>query len=280
MSVPPRGNSGDEPSVLHRLVFPARRSSSRRGTAIIIHGHGDHAARYESVMGPLRDRGITCFVTDQPGHGSSPGRRGAIPGIDAIDALIDQDLARARSLDNATKPILIGHSAGGLLALRELLRHPDTYRAAWISSPLVWPERTRHPAMVALLLLLGRILPNFQVGTGVTESMCRHDIDQSADTASDPLFHNRIILGWAGSLVTIARHVRAEFPARHPDIPILITQGDADPVCHANLLREFLATIDHPSLRYEEFAGVLHEPFADEHSENVFNAVADWLDHL
>lgn len=229
---------------------------------------------------PFRERGITCFATDQPGHGQSRGRRGAISGVDAIDALIDSDLTRAASLRTGSKPILIGHSAGGLLAMRELLRHPDTYRAAWISSPLVWPERTRHPAVVALLLFLGRILPGFQVGTGVTDSMCRHQGDDSQrESSNDTLFHSRITLGWAGALVEVARSVRRDFPTRHPDIPFLYTQGGADPVCPAKLLRDFLAPIDHPTFRYKEFDGILHEPFADEGGADVLAVVTDWLDH-
>ena len=271
--------AGDLASTLRAHTFPSAGDRPAAGSAIILHGHGDHAARYESVVAPLRQRGITCFGTDQPGHGASPGRRGDIPGTDAIDAMVDRDLARADALDTGTKPILIGHSAGGLLAMRELLRHPDTYRAAWISSPLVWPERTRHPVLVPVLLFLGRVLPKLQVGTGVTESMCRHDDQRDNDKASNPLFHSRIVLGWAGTLVTMARQVRRDFPARHPDIPILVTQGDADPVCPVNHLREFLATFEHPQLRYEEFKEVLHEPFADDHSEKVLNTVGNWLDN-
>ena len=82
----------------------------------------------------------------------------------------------------------------------------------------------------------------------------------------------------AGTLVTIARQVRREFPKDHPAIPLLITQGDADPVCPVGHLREFLATVEHPNLRYEEFKDVLHEPFADDHSEDVLGTVGDWLD--
>ena len=280
MSSSPTTGSCHGTAKLHQHTFAATGDGPPRGTAIIIHGHGDHAGRYESAVMPLRDRGITCFGTDQPGHGASPGKRGAIPGAEVIDAMLERDRERAAALETGTKPILIGHSAGGLLAMRELLRHPDTYRAAWISSPLVWPERTRHPALVPLMLLMGRILPNLQVGTGVTESMCRHEEVRSDGQSANTLFHSRIVLGWASALVTIARQVRQEFPVRHPDIPILLTQGDADPVCPASHLREFLATIDYPGLRYEEFQGVLHEPFADNHSERVLGTVADWLDSL
>lgn len=279
MSTSPSVRSGGGSSHLRQHAFPATGDGPVRGTAIIIHGHGDHAGRYESAVMPLRDRGITCFGTDQPGHGASPGKRGAIPGPEAIDAMIDRDLARAASLRTGTKPIIIGHSAGGLLAMRELLRHPDTYRAAWISSPLIWPERTRHPALVPLMLLLGRILPNLQVSTDVTDSMCRHGEGPGEGKSTNPLFHSRIVLGWAATLVSIARQVRRDFPVRHPPIPILLTQGDADPVCPVTHLHEFLATIDDSAIRYEEFAGFLHEPFADDHSEKVLNTVADWLDN-
>ena len=280
MNTSPQPSPDDLPG-LKRFVFPATTGDTPRGTAVLIHGQGDFASRYEAVLIPFRNRGITCFATDFPGHGESEGRRGAVPGFPSVDAIVQSDLARAEALCPGQQPILIGHSVGGLLAMRELLVRPNSYRAAWISSPLIWPEKTRHPILVAILRFLGLLAPGFQLSTGVTESMCRQiSVEQQVTKVDFSLFHSRITLGWARDLIDAAQFVRSDFPGSRPDFPILFTQGSADPVCPASLLRAFLDTVTHPGLQYEEFEGILHEPFADQKSPEVFARVGTWLDQL
>ena len=100
---------------------PPQRECNLTGAAVMIHGQGDHAARYEEILTPFRERGITCFATDLPGHGGSTGRRGEIPGLPTVDAIVARDLERARTLCPDGPIGLLAHSVGGLLALRELL---------------------------------------------------------------------------------------------------------------------------------------------------------------
>ena len=264
---------------IKRFVFPPPGSQATTGTAIMIHGQGDHAARYEEILRPFRERGITCFATDLPGHGYSAGRRGEIPGLAAVDAIVASEFERARALCPDGPVGLLGHSVGGLLALRELIRYPEHYSFAWISSPLIWPERTRHPIYVALLRILGKVAPGLSLSTGVTAAMCRNLSDeQDTEHIDASLFHRRISLGWACDLIEVAQEVRRDLPTRIPSLPILVTQGSADPVCPAPLLRSLLEEAKHPGLRHVEFEGLLHEPFADPRAEEVFTVIGAWLD--
>ena len=265
---------------LKRFEFPSPGSQAVIGTAVMIHGQGDHASRYEEVLIPLRERGITCLASDLPGHGESPGRRGEVPGLAAVDAIVASDLDRARSLCPDGPVGLVGHSVGGLLALRELLIRPDAYQFAWISSPLIRPENARHPIIVFLLRLLGKVLPGMRLSTGVSAAMCRLPDEQGEEPVGNPLSHHQITLGWGCELIEIARRVRREFPTGAPPLPLLFTQGSADPVCPAPLLRTLLQETKHPELRYEEFEGLLHEPFAGPGKEMVATAVGAWLDEV
>lgn len=270
----------DIPGLKH-FVFPPPDSRPTIGAAIMIHGQGDHASRYEEILTPFRERGITCFATDLPGHGKSSGRRGEVPGLAAVDAIVTSDLKRARALCPDGPIGLLAHSVGGLLALRELLERPERYQFAWISSPLIWPERTRHPIIVALLRVLGKLLPGLSLSTGVTTAMCRHLSDEQDEEHIDTsLFHRRISLGWACELIELAQRIRREFPGRVPSLPVLITQGSADPVCPAPLLRSFLAQADAPNLSHVEFDGLLHEPFADPRREELATAISTWLEKV
>ncbi len=64
---------------------------------IFTHGQGDYAERYVEVLHPFTERGIRCILTDLPGHGRSPGKRGHIR-LDQIDDVIHYNLKLAGKL--------------------------------------------------------------------------------------------------------------------------------------------------------------------------------------
>lgn len=249
------------------------------GTAILIHGHGDYSSRYDSILTPFLEQGICCLSTDLPGHGESPGKRGFIDGLHAIDTLVQESHSRAREICPDGPLGIIGHSAGGLLALRELLHQQDRYHFAWVSSPLLRPESTKHPFVVAILRFLGRLFPNIAVNTGVTAGDCRH-FDDSAEEQSwdDGLFHSQISLGWGMALLDAAEEIATGFPNPAAELPILFTQGTADPVCPAKFLRSFLEGNKFSQATHLEFEDQLHEPFADSAQEKVLSAIGTWLE--
>lgn len=252
-----------------------------KGAVVLLHGHGDYSARYESVLAPFLERGLTCFSTDLAGHGESGGKRGFVPGINSIDEVVRADLARAREACPDGPIGLIGHSAGGLLALRELLHRPDDFQFAWISSPLLRPEANRHPLSLMLLQVVATLLPMFPIDTGVKAEDCRHVEEGKPDDNEgkpETLFHSQISLGWGRDLVKAGREVRSGYRARPPYLPILFTQGLADSICPPEFLHAFLDKISLPHATLLEFAGQRHEPFADTDQDAVLQGVGTWLD--
>ncbi|NNM28240.1 MAG: alpha/beta fold hydrolase [Akkermansiaceae bacterium] len=267
---------------LERYIFAPDDGSPVRAAAIHFHGHGDYAMRYEETLAPFPARGVVCVAADLPGHGLSDGHRGCVPGWPVIDELLRLNRERCRELCPDGPLGILGHSAGGLIALRAVLRDRNRYAFSWLSSPLLRPELTRHPLLVGILRTAARLFPGLSVSTGVTREMCRHPhIDpltgEDDDPSDDALNHDRICLGWGNKLVIAGQWVRREFAARPPRTPILVTQGSEDAICPAPVIRELVAQAGAPSIRYEEFAGRLHEPFSDDGKEEVFAAVEEWL---
>ena len=249
-----------------------------KGAAVLIHGHGDYSARYESILEPFLERGISCVSTDLPGHGDSPGKRGFIPGLDTNLAIQRANLARARELCPDGPIGLFGHSAGGLLALRELLHHREDYQFSWFSSPLLRPSSSRHPITVWFLRLVARFFPNIALATGVSAKLCRHfDSPEDEQNWAEGAFHIQIRLGWGFDLLSASKEVAQGYPPDPPTLPILFTQGSADPVCEAGFLREFLESTNFPAATYIELKDQLHEPFIDTAHEEVRLAIGNWI---
>lgn len=265
---------------LRRFVFCPEKDQPIRAAAMHFHGQGDFAERYGEVLEPFTSRGIACVATDLPGHGRSQGVRGRVPGFEIVDRIADRNRERCRELcPEEQGPLgLLGHSAGGLMALRELLRRPERYDFSWISSPLLQPEVNQHPLLVKLAPLGARFLPGLTVGTGVTQEQCTDQPDPLREAFEDPeLFHARVSLGWGYALMEAARWVRGSLRSDPPSLPLLITQGLRDPVCPPEFLHAVLQDAVIPRLTLREFSEALHEPFADAGRDEVFAAIAAWL---
>src|SRR5215218_2222369 len=81
-----------------------------RFVAVIVHGYGEHARRYEHVADALVGAGAAVFAPDHLGHGESDGERVSIR--DMEDVVDDTALVveRARSEHPGLPVVMIGHT--------------------------------------------------------------------------------------------------------------------------------------------------------------------------
>ena len=122
---------------------------------VLLHGLGGSRSNW-AFLAPELARTRRVFVVDLPGHGRSsalPAAPGLGPYTDRVARLIeDEGLAPAD---------VVGHSFGGLVAIRLAVRRPELVRsvvlaaAAGITSSTLWAER--------VLALVGWIQPGRRV---------------------------------------------------------------------------------------------------------------------
>ena len=96
---------------------------------LLLHGFMGSSADWRGVEAALGDRAF-CIAPDLPGHGASVGL--------APVAYTMEETARAveRTLDElgARRPVVVGYSMGGRLALYLALRYPDRCAAIFLES--------------------------------------------------------------------------------------------------------------------------------------------------
>ncbi|QDO95994.1 alpha/beta hydrolase [Ferrovibrio terrae] len=106
---------------------------------VMIHGAYGAAADFEASLMPQTARQFRSIAVDRPGHGYS----------DAIDS--DTPDAQARMLHAALetlgvrRPVLLGFSYGGAVALSYALQYPDAVAALVLVSPATHPWRRSEP---------------------------------------------------------------------------------------------------------------------------------------
>jgi len=104
---------------------------------VLIHGLGGQIGNFTYALVDRLGRRFRVVAFDRPGSGYSPRRAGESAGVrvhaDAIAGAI-----RALKLE---RPVVVGHSLGGAVALALALDHPDCVRALALISPLTRPMR-------------------------------------------------------------------------------------------------------------------------------------------
>ena len=94
---------------------------------VFLHGIGGAARQFSRQLDPLGEAGLRAIAWDMPGYGGSAPL--PLVTIDALTAALAGFIA-ALGLD---RPVLVGHSLGGMLVQRLLAEAPHAARAAVLS---------------------------------------------------------------------------------------------------------------------------------------------------
>jgi lysophospholipase len=243
-----------------------------RAVVVIVHGFGEHSDRYDWVAGRLAGAGYAVYASDHRGHGRSQGPR-ALVDVDAVVADVDRLVDQASDTHPQLPVAMIGHSLGGLIAIRYALAHQRRLRALVLSGPLAALDAP--PPVLALARGLARFAPKLGV-TSLDARLVSRDPAVVAAYREDPLVHHGRVP--AQTVAEMARAVE-----RFPDVvgrvtvPTLIVYGTADGLCPpsgAIMLAERFGSVDLTTRAYE---GLYHEILNEPERETVIGDVLGWL---
>lgn len=244
---------------------------------LIVHGLGEHAGRYATLAAWFNARGYAVRSYDQRGHGRSPGRRGALSRpLELIDDLAGAYADFAASLP--APPVLLGHSMGGLVALRAVLDRRVAPPALVLSSPALraWTP----PWEQALATWLARVLPNLPLRSGLPFDALSHEASVVDAYRHDPLRSGWITPRLARFIFESGRHCIEA--AASLSVPTLLLAAGADRLVDARGSHAFAAAAC-PSgrLTVRLYEDLFHELFneAEPGRGRVLAQLEAWLDH-
>ncbi len=247
------------------------------GTAIIVHGLGEHAFRYAHVAQRLNIAGYHVRAYDQYGHGESGGLRGGLPSdMRLIDDLADVVDDTRRKMRPSHKLVLLGHSMGGVVVasfVRQQMRPVD---GIILSSPALNPGL--NIVQKFLLTTLARIAPDMRVDNGLVVNMLSRDPVLVDAYKNDPFVHRRI----SGRLARFIDEEGARCIAAAPQwfTPTLLLYAGADALVSPAGSRAFAAAAPSKWVRARCFNEMYHEIFNDPDRAQVFDSMKAWLDGL
>ncbi len=251
----------------HAAVSPSR-------TVVIVHGLGEHVGRYAALADWLAARGWTVRGHDHRGHGRSQGARGTLNAsqdlVDDLVAAIDELAANV-----AGRPLLLGQSMGGLVALTCALRHPERIAGLVMTSPALAPGLTL--LQKALLAVMSRLAPDVALANGLDPSKLSHDEAVVRAYVDDPLVHDRVSARLARFIVDGSRDALAR--AAELAVPTLLLFAGDDRLIDPDGSREFARRAPRPLLVAREYPTLWHELLNETSAERaaVLADLEAWL---
>ena len=240
-----------------------------RFLALLAHGYGEHAGRYDGLAAVLTGHGAAVYAPDHVGHGRSAGERVLIEDFEDVVADLHTVAELARDAHPGLPLILVGHSMGGLIAARYAQRHGAQLSALILSGPVIGAWE-----------LPGRLLALPEIpDTPVSPAALSRDPAVGAAYAADPLV-------WHGPMKrpTLQAFVRTlDAVAQSGDVgglPLLWLHGDDDRLVPLPGSRIGVERLSGGDLTERIFPGARHEVFHETVQDEAFAETTRFLDRV
>jgi alpha-beta hydrolase superfamily lysophospholipase len=249
-----------------------------KALVILVHGLGEHTARYAHVGNVLADAGYALAGFDLRGHGRSGGPRGHSSSLDAYLQDIRQFLERMEERYPGIPRFLYGHSLGGLLILAYAIQYGTGLKGVIATGPALRSPLQEQKAKVAMVKLLGSLLPTMTIQSGLDAATISRDGAIVEAYKKDPLVHYNSSLGFgkaALSAIDLCFARAREFP-----LPLLIIHGKADKITYYSGSEDFakLVSAAGKDVTLKLWDDLYHEVHNEPEKEEVFKYMIAWLD--
>src|ERR1700680_480529 len=248
-------------------------SGKPRGAVVIAHGFAEHSGDYAPVAHRLFPEGVAVRAPDHRGHGRSAGRRTSVRRFDDYVDDLTTVIQQVRK-KWPRRVMLLGHSMGGLIALRLAVRATVPIDGLVVSAPAACPRDVSK-----LTLTVGRALSWLVPNAGIIRlplNRISRDPQVVAAYRHDPLVFRTPIRARLGTEMLAAMHqVEAGLPGLRT--PLLVMQGTADGLVDPGCGPHVYERAGSPDKTLKMYDGLWHEIFNEPERDHVLDDLAGWV---
>ncbi len=239
----------------------------RKGHVILVHGLGEHSKRYLWLSELLQKEDYGLILFDLPGHGESSGKRGHATFEEIFDFL-------DRLLESHPNSFLMGHSLGGLIAVRYAeLR--ENLRGLVVTSPALRLSKD-NSLLRFVASFFSLVAPRLTFDNGIDPNNLSTNKDAVKRYVKDPLVHKKISAKLAHDMFVNSRVALKE--ANKISVPCLVALGEKDSITFPEGGKQLFDLISSPDKTLKVYKGSFHELFEDEKNGPIFmKDLIDWI---
>jgi lysophospholipase len=246
-----------------------------KAVIVMVHGALEHHRRYGWLIEMWRSSGFHVIMGDLPGQGLTTRiNRGHIDSFDEYLLEVKEWISAAYEFDLPV--FLLGHSMGGLIAIRMLQEEKMSLAGVILSSPCV--GLVNYPSKILNMLSHGLnvILPTFRMSPGLTVEMATRNEDVKMADLNDSLYITKVSVRWYRELVA-SMELAFENIGKVQDVPVLLMQAGDDIIVDKTSVKEWFNHVPLSEKRYKEWPKCYHEIFNEPEREEVFEYARDFV---
>jgi alpha-beta hydrolase superfamily lysophospholipase len=249
-----------------RIVVHVWPNPDARYVALLAHGYGEHARRYDHVAERLAEHGAAVYAPDHHGHGRSDGERALVDDLEKGVEDLHRVAERAAADHEDLPTVLVGHSMGGLIAARYAQRFGSELSALVLSGPAIGGN----PELEGLAEL--DPIPEVPIDPAVLS----RDLAVGQAYADDPLvyhgpFRRETLLGLGAAVAAVAEG------GTFGSLPTLWIHGEADELVPLVYTRPAADLVRGERFEEKIYPGARHEVFNETNKDEVLDDVLAFI---
>ncbi len=242
---------------------------------IIVHGIGEHIARYQHLAEVLTQQGVVVAGYDMRGHGLSEGLRAYVHRwsdyISDLKIFVDDALKHRQDV-----PVFyLGHSLGGLILTDFLLKYDPALSGVILSSPALKVSEDLSPLLQKLAPVLSALVPKLKTVPLDTQHISR-DPAVVKSYENDPLiYHDGVRARTGGEVLKATKRLQSSIPQFK--YPVLLMHGTADKLTDPEGSRAFYKAISSEDKSLDLMEGWYHELMNEPGKEQILQRITSWM---
>jgi lysophospholipase len=246
-----------------------------KAVIVMVHGALEHHRRYGWLIEMWRVSGFHVIMGDLPGQGmTTRANRGHIESFNEYLLEVKEWVEAALEFDLPV--FLLGHSMGGLIAIRLLQEEKLNLAGVILSSPCLGIFQQPSKFLNFVSHGLNVVMPALRLSPGLTVEDATRNKDVKAADLNDSLYVTKVSIRWYRELSEAMEQAFENMENTH-DIPMLLMQAGEDKIVDKRAVKEWFNYAPLSEKRYKEWPKCYHEIFNEPEREEVFEYAKDFV---
>lgn len=262
------------PDGLNLFVRSWRPDGQPRGIVAIVPGFNSHSGYYNWTAQQFTANGLAAYAVDLRGRGHSDGERFYVQKFSDYVSDVASLVDFAKSREAGLPVVLLGHSAGGVVACLYTLDHPGA--VAGLVCESFAHEIPAPDFALAVFKGISHVAPHAHILHLKNELFSRDPIVVQAMNRDPLIAHETQPTQTLSEMVRADERLKKEFP--QITLPVLIIHGTADGATKPSGSQHFFDRAGSRDKTLKLYQGHFHDLLNDVDKEIVMADIVRWID--